>query len=363
MPEVLGSFTEAEIAEIAQDVQIPEQAGASPTERFVRQISELVALRVAAGEAEGISIILRSDALASDVEGQTCERFPYLRNGHDPISQRVFVSNAVLGLAYAIQVDESAADQMAAVQQAGFGRLPALIIDWRGDAPKAALYGSGVDNPDDVQDVYLTETDITPEDLKAGLDDFYTKRLRTPSLVVQGNSVRVWGEEPAKGWPAERPEEKIQGVLMNFLYARYSRFDVRAEVVNEDGRLDLIIFAKLFDGSGAKIVKNVWVLELKALTDRTSTGGPVAAKAVEHAIEKGLTQAISYKEAGHVNQAAMCCFDMRSTDLGNEAVFDHVTKEANDNEVHLWRWYLYRSSEANRAARRKERLAANPAEA
>ncbi|MEJ2815016.1 hypothetical protein [Caulobacter sp. CCG-8] len=364
MPEALGNFTQDEIRGLAQEVQIPERAGTSPTERFVRQISELVALRVAAGEDKGVSIILRSDALESDVEGKNCERVPYLRNGQDAISQKIFVSNTVLGLAYAIHVDDSAADQMAAVQQAGLGGLPALIIDWRGAVPKAALYGSGVDDPGDVEDVYLTETDITPEDLKAGLDEFYTKRLRTPSLVVQGNSVRIWAEgKAAQGWPADRPEEKIQGVLMSFLHARYSRFEVRAEVVNEDGRLDLKIFAKLFDATGAKIIKNVWVLELKALTDRTTTGTSQSAAKIDEAIEKGLTQAISYKDAEHVNQAALCCFDMRATDLGPKT-FEKVAQEANDNDVHLWRWYLYRSAEASRLAKREERLAAaRPAEA
>lgn len=358
MPNALGTFTEDEIRGLAQEVQIPERAGTSPTERFVRQISELVALRVAAGEAKGVSIILRSDALESDIEGRSCVRVPFLRNGQDAISQKIFVSNTVLGLAYAIVVEDDAVDQMAAVQQAGLGGLPALIIDWRGVAPKATLYGSGVDDPSDVEDVYLTETDISSEDLKQGLDEFYTKRLRTPSLVIQGNSVRVWAKDKAaQGWPTDRPEEKIQGVLMSFLHARYSRFEVRAEVVNEDGRLDLKIFAKTFDGAGAKIIKNVWVLELKALTDRTSTGTSVPPTKTDEAIEKGLTQAISYMDAEHVNNAALCCFDMRATDVGPKT-FEKVAQEANDNGVHLWRWYLYRNAEDSRKAKREERLSA-----
>jgi hypothetical protein len=355
MPEDFGTFTEAEIAGLAQDLQIPELAGVSPTERFVRQISELVALRLVAGETEGVSIILRSDALESDIEGRNCERFPYLRNGKDAISSKIFISNAMLGLAYAVSI-EGANDEMEAVQIAGLGSLPALLIDWRGDTPRATLYCSGVSNPEDIQDVYLTETDITPEDLKAGLDEFYTKRLRTPSLVVQGHSMRIWGT-PSQGLPAERPEERIQGVLMSFLFARYSRFDVRAEVVTEDGRLDIKIFAKLFDSKGDKIVKNVWVLELKALTDRTSTGGVVGAKVVDEALQKGLTQAISYKDADHINQAALCCFDMRASDVGDAAVFSQIVQEANDNEIHLWRWYLYRSAEASRDAKRANRIA------
>jgi len=357
MPDALGSFTQADIAGLAHDVQIPENAGASPTQRFVRYISDLVKMRLEAGEASGVSIILRSDALESDVEGRNCTRHPYLRTGQDALSQKVFISNAVLGLAYAIPIDV-ADDEMLAVQKAGLGKLPALIIDWRGDIPRAALYGSGVDHPDDVQDVYLTESDISPADLKAGLDEFYKKRLRTPSLVVQGHSIRIWGEKPSLGWPADRPEERIQGVLMNHLQARYTRFDIRAETANDDGRLDLKISAKLYDGTGEKIIKNVWVLELKALTDRTVNGNPVPKATVEEAILKGLTQAISYKDADHINQAALCCFDMRATDDGDDAAFSAVVEEANDNDIHLWRWFLYRGSAPNRDAKRKARLAA-----
>jgi hypothetical protein len=355
MPEDIGSFTVAEIEELAQDVQIPELAGASPTERFVRQISELVTLRLAAGEDEGISIILRSDALETDIEGRNCERFPYLRNGKDAISRKIFVSNAMLGLAYAVPAVDDASDEMEAVQKAGLGTLPALVIDWRGDMPRATLYRTGVDNPEDIQDVYLTDADITPEDLKAGLDEFYAKRLRTPSLIVQGHSVRIWGK-PAQGWPAERPEERIQGVLMSFLFARYSRFAIRAEAVTEDGRLDIKIFAKLHDAIGDKIVKNVWVLELKALTDKSSTGSTVSPSVVEEALQKGLTQAICYKDADHVNQAALCCFDMRAADQGDATAFSKIIQEANDNDVHLWRWYLYRTAEASRDAKRAIRV-------
>jgi hypothetical protein len=137
---------------------------------------------------------------------------------------------------------------------------------------------------------------------------------------------------------------------------------VRAEVVNEDGRLDLLIFAKLRDPTGAKIVKKVWVLELKALVDRSSSGKTLGPSLTDDAIQKGLTQAVTYLESEHVNQAALCCFDMRATDLGDAAVFSHVQTEANDNKINLWRWFLHRSSDDARNAKRSTRLAAKSAE-
>lgn len=356
MSDYTGNFTQDEIAQVALEVRIPEEAGVSPTQRFVKQVSNLVALRIAAGETKGVTIFLQSDALESDVEGRSWQRFPYLRGGNDPVSCKILLSNAALGTAYAV-TNDTVEDQVAGVLAAGLGALPAMVVDWRGEVPKAMLYGLGVANPDDVQDVYIIEAEITADDLKAGLDEFYKKRLRTPSLVVQGHSMRIWASPSSKGWPADRPEERIQGVLLSYLYARYSRYEIRAEVDNQEGRLDLLIFAKMHDTKGAKIVKKLWILELKALTDRTSTGASVSEAVTREAIEKGLTQAISYRDVEHVNHAAVCCFDMRTDDLDDAAVFSHVQQEANDNDVHLWRWFMYRSAEASRDAARAERLA------
>lgn len=69
MVEELGNFTQAEIESLAHEVRLPEGAGETPTQRFVKQVSNLVALRIQAGETVGISVFLRSDALDSDIEG------------------------------------------------------------------------------------------------------------------------------------------------------------------------------------------------------------------------------------------------------------------------------------------------------
>ncbi len=348
MPETLGAFTQDEIASFVHEVKFPENSGTTPTDRFVKQISDLVQVRTKAGEAKGFSVILRSDALDTDVRGRNYPSLPLFRNGLDALSQGIFLSNALLVQAYAVPLNSNNGDIFTEVKNAGYGNLPALVIDWRGDEPKATLFASGVENQDDLQEIYLTETEISASHLREGLEDFYNKRLRTPSLLIQGHSVKVWGEKPSDGWPATRPEERIQGILMTFLMARYSRFSVRAEVNTEDGRLDLKIFAKLLDNTGTKYVKNIWVLELKALTDRTSTGGHVPNSVTEEAIEKGLIQAASYKDSEHVNNAALCCFDMRENDLGDEVTFANIADRAKANGIHLWRWFLHRSTEASR---------------
>ncbi len=362
MSEDIGNFTQDYIAEVVREVGVPENAGVEPLQRFVKQVSDLIALRLSVGEGDGLTVLLQSDALESDVEGRGWARIPLLRNGNDAISCRILLSNAALAVGYAVNDDEAAADQLEAVSKAGLGRHPAIVIDWRGDLPKATLFGSGVDNIDDVQDVNLADDTILTADLKDVLDDFYRKRLRTPQLVVQGGSQRIWGQA-VKGIPSENVEKRIQGVLMNYLFASYPRFHMRAEVNNEEGRLDLIIFAKQYDQKGDKIVKPLWILELKALTDRDSSGNSISPAVTKGAIEKGLSQAISYRDSEHANHAALCCFDMRSEDFTDAVVFAEIQQEANDNHVSLWRWFMLRSSESSRDESRAKRLAIKRAEA
>jgi len=139
---------------------------------------------------------------------------------------------------------------------------------------------------------------------------------------------------------------------MTHLLGRWPRLFVRAEVINEDGRLDLEVFAKLKDPVGENVVKILWILELKALADKGSTGSKVYDTTIRAAIKKGLGQALAYREAQHGNQIALCCFDMRATNLTDAEVFKEIATEANDNDVRLWRWYLYRSTEEAREAKR-----------
>jgi len=97
---------------------------------------------------------------------------------------------------------------------------------------------------------------------------------------------------------------------------------------------------------------NEWVLELKALCDKTSTtGNPVPESNIREAVEGGLEQAIGYKTSLHAVNAALCCFDMRATDEGDEKCFEHVANAAAAESVPLWRWYLYRSTKHSRAAK------------
>jgi len=361
MANRLGGISLSEIEAASNEQPFPVNAGATPGERFVLRISMLVATRLEKGENGGIAVFLQSDALATDAERYKMNFSPLLANGNDKITEKVWLSNAVLGGAYALDVDcGDFGGIFASIQEAGFGCLPAVVIDWRGDVPIGRLYSHGILELEHVQDVEFAYHEISESNLKDCLDNFHRTSLQTPQRVREGHAEAFWNDS-RKGWPAHRPEERIQGKLIQHLRARYTRHQVRAEEKNDDGIADLVIFSHETSVSGKRIVAKEWVLELKALADHTSTGDAVAKTAIPAAIEKGLTQAIAYREKEHAQRAALCCYDMRAED--DASCFDHIKQEAAAEKVVLWRWYLFRSSEASRTADRTDRENLNRAQA
>lgn len=361
MANSLGGISLSEIEAAAAEQPFPINAGATPGERFVLKISNLVATRLEKGEAGGIAVFLQSDALATDSERYKSNFAPLLATGNDKITERVWLSNAVLGGAYALDVDcADFGGIFVSIQDAGFGRLPAVVIDWRGEVPIGRLYSRGVCELEHVQEVEFAYHEISEESLKDCLDNFHRTSLQTPQRVKEGHAEAVWND-PRKGWPAHRPEERIQGKLIQHLRARYTRHQVRAEEKNDDGIADLVIFSHETSVSGKRIVAKEWVLELKALADHTTSGENISKSVISAAIQKGLTQAIAYREKEHAQRAALCCYDMRTDDDGS--CFDHINDEATSEKVVLWRWFLFRSSEASRDADRADRESLNRAQA
>ena len=191
---------------------------------------------------------------------------------------------------------------------------------------------------------------IGEEDMKAVLDRFYESGLRTPSAASKGGVQKVW-KTASKGVPAERPEQRIQGRLLDWLKSHFLNHDVRPEVDNDEGRVDIVIFLKTPDEHKRMLVRNDWVLELKALNDKSSKEEAIGEAELKGRVKKGLTQVIAYKAALPSEFAALCCYDLRKEDIGDEKCFKEVAKAAKQNEIHLWRWYLHRNAESARNAR------------
>lgn len=348
MDRQFGGIGLEEIENASNTIPFPDNAGASPSERFVLKISTLVTTRQQQGESGGYSVFLRSDSLNSDAHHYGGDFVPLIATGNDPISEKIWLSNATLGGAYSKDISGcDAAKIFALVEETGLPHLPALIIDWRGDAPVGRFYPNGLSDMDNVQEVQLAYEPITEVDLKACLDSAHRTSLATPQRVSEGHAEKIWNDA-AKGWPASRAEERIQGKIIQHLRARYTKHVVRAERKNDEGRLDLLIFARTNDVGGNKVVVNEWILELKALTDRTDSGGEVKLPEVRKRVSDGLIQAIAYRNDEHAQNAALCCYDMRKDDEGDDNCFQEIRVDAEKEAIRLWRWILHRTTKKAR---------------
>lgn len=328
----------------------PSLAGASIQTRFVRKIADLVSARAGLGEKGEFSVFLLSEALHDDTAGHDCEEVPLVANGQDVISNQVWIATARFGTAFRCKLPW--ADQStlyAAIRSAGLGHLPALVVDWRSATPIGTIYAGGLNRSDDNSKVVFESSPISASSLRAVLDRFWAKCLRTPGLSVEGHAMKVW-ETASKGIPAERPEERIQGKLLDAIKTHFTRHEMRAEPYTDDGRIDILIWSSTVSMAGMPVQLNEWVLELKAITDRTSTDQPKPPSRVNPELQGGLEQAMAYRGRTKALHAALCCYDMRAKDVGDVATFSTIAAEASRNDVALWRWYMFRTTSAARHA-------------
>jgi len=164
--------------------------------------------------------------------------------------------------------------------------------------------------------------------------------------VIDGHGERIW-DDPSKGVPMSRPEERIERRLLDRLKSVYPEYRARAELPTEDGYIDLALEAKDRNLGGLPVWRCDWVLELKALAEKTASGEKSTA---DHpaAIAKGLQQAAAYGKREDALAKGLCVYDMRAAKLSDDEVFEPFRDDAAKYAVELWRWRLLRSSEEGR---------------
>ncbi|WP_146620058.1 hypothetical protein [Acuticoccus sediminis] len=350
-----GGIEPAEIEEFIRSANLPQDTGSSADARFCFGVAKLVATRVVHGESGDFSVFVSTDAIRIDEERLACDRVMMLQHGNDPITGHIWITTIGITTSLRLRIDITSEESITAgLEDAGLGNRPAVVVDWRGSSPSGRLYSTGVSNHDISHPVnFDCSTPVSEGQLKRTLDLFYETVLRTPSATTMGHKLAIWGAnsgDARKGIPSSRPEERIQGRLLDSLRLSIPGLTWRAEPVTEDGRADLV-GSRPTSAGGIRATVTEWILELKALADKTSTGNPVSATKIAEAIIKGVEQAIAYRDNHHALQAAVCYFDMRATDEGDAVSFADIRDLASGENISLWRWYMFRSTDAARHAK------------
>ncbi|QQM31716.1 hypothetical protein JET14_05980 [Martelella lutilitoris] len=343
-----GGVSSSEIESFITNSRLPELAGADDTIRFGVRVAKLINLRLAQRETGDFSAFILDQSLANQSPTKfDLKEFPLLANGADAVSGKLWLTSCTLRTSHELVLTwTDQASLFQTIRHADLSEKPTMIVDWRPSTPVVLFYRKGIKNQEDVVEVSLEDGPMSEHELEKALNLFYHRCLRTPALAAEGHAKKIWRKSD-KGIPDPRPEEAIQGRLMDGLRVAFVKYNFRAETFTDDGRADIEIW-RYSNSEGQKARVTDWILELKALADKTTTGSSVSDSKCREAIRSGLEQAVAYKQRLNAGRAALCCYDMRREDIGHEKCFTEIAESAATAEVPLWRWFLFRGTADSR---------------
>ena len=330
---------------VGADADLPDHT------RFVHRVVRAVLARVAAAEQRGeqdepdIAIFVLTPSPPDAVKD--AKRVPMLHNGLTSVTGRLwFATPAVISARY-VELPEGADDDTRfsyVENDLGLGSEPAVIFDSRVTSGRLLWYPEGLGQPEIVEFKPLAG-DVTQGDVFAAMDHLYHECFVTPSGLPQ--QVNLWNNTN-QHWPRDDAEALIQSHLKAGLALRFPYCTIRHEQTQQAGRTDLEI--EEYTSNDRSSVVYHGILELKVLRSFRRSGGKVAPSEVRGAIADGVSQAGSYRDVKGARWSALCCYDMRQHDAGDEACFDHVQESAATSRVDLKRWFLYASPAEYRKA-------------
>lgn len=193
-------------------------------------------------------------------------------------------------------------------------------------------------------DVPLCISQVTVGEVLDSITALYEQELVTPDGM---GPLKIW-QNSSKGWPSSTAEKAVQQLVRVGLITRFSPLSIRQEQSGKVGRTDIEIVEVRREPENASIYHAL--LELKVLRSYSENGAVVAPAFVQEHITDGVNQAFAYGSDKAAKEKMLCCFDMRTEDVGDASTFAHVAETASTLKVSMSRWFLYSSSEAYREA-------------
>ncbi|WP_300530302.1 hypothetical protein [Maricaulis sp.] len=339
---------------LAERKRPPTSAGTSPMTRFMRAAAKLVHDRHASGNTKGHSVIILSstptetlmefDGAANAIQTAT------FKSGSSEMDDHIWIVNPSLLRATGCAMGTPFSEMIGRIEASNLGGLPTIIVEWTSARPFMGAYPTGMRNPDDSVEVKFADEPITSDEVQETLNQLHSRALETPFLLNQGNQESPWNDA-GKAIPKSQAEILVHWRVHDCLAQKFAhdRFDVRSEADTAKGRLDLQL-CRWFDGGPGfnEALTCDGVLELKVLRSKTSGGNPVSDNDNEKNVAKGLIQAHQYRSEKKADWVALCCYDMRATQVANPNCLDKFATQAAADETAIWYWPLRQNAEAAR---------------
>lgn len=329
---------------VGADSDLPDEV------RFVAGIAKLV-VRCIAQATDGIDSPTPAIFLLAPVPVAAAERFgpkrvPMLDNGLTPVNGRLWFVSPVVVVGSYIELEDYDDDRIFGfvTDELQLGDAPAIVFDPRTRALEVRLYRKGLNYPEEYEASSVGCVDLGLPRILEVVDLIHGRCFITPDAQEQAGL--LWHDK-AKFIPVENAEKVVQFYLRVGLTTAFPVCTVRTEQHGLPGRLDLEIEeSDAVDRS--QFIRHA-ILELKVLRSFWSTGTPVSEEYTRDWVESGVKQAAAYRNERHARAAALCCFDMRCDDTGQDC-FRHVIELATTHRVLLKVWFLYASSKQYRDA-------------
>jgi hypothetical protein len=330
----------ARLAGLGDAAGLPEDA------RFRTQVARLIIKREENENAEfdqPAAFVLVSPEEFEDLKASR-DIEPLIHTGARRLTGRIhFVqATAIRSIVEEVNGDDVAMfERIAALQLA---TRPTLIYVPQKPRSTLSYYPNGCESDTGMQTISLGVETVTPEAVEEVINAAHAQHFVTPD---ESGPYKIW-KYPSSGTPVRLAEQGIQQLLRLGLIGRFLHCSIRSEQPGKIGRTDLEV---VDDRSGpVGTVIHHAVLELKVLRSRGETGTAVSDKDMLDHMEEGLEQAHGYARDKNSRMGILCCFDMRDQDVGDAQSFSHISSRGAELGVRLRRWYLYRSSNAWRAA-------------
>ncbi|WP_155769858.1 hypothetical protein [Burkholderia vietnamiensis] len=238
------------------------------------------------------------------------------------------------------------------VTELGYDDRPTLLYVPSDGESSLSYYPKGMRTDDGSREVILKFGQVTEAEIHETLQAIYRSELCTPDNM---GPIKLWADAP-KGYPINQAERTVQQMIRHALVGRFLWCTILQEQPGKSGRTDLEIVDDRTGKPGT--IYHHALLELKVLRSFGSTGEAYNATTVQDAIAEGVNQAHSYGTAKNSVLRMLCCYDMRTNDVGDDATFIQVKDRATTLSIRLKRWYLYRTSQDYRDATVDQHLAA-----
>ena len=269
---------------------------------------------------------------------QGCQWEPMLNDGATRVNGRLWFTSVVARTGHYVELPEFASNAELfsfVIDSIKMGELPTLLYNPKVSKLPLRWFPKGLSQPEIAESKPLAGN-VKPDDVFEAINNLHRQSLVTPDGLPKVDS--LW-ENSARYWPSKYAESRVQTQVKSALLGRFPYCIVRPEQPQPAGRTDLEI--ELFDSVNSGGNTRHAIIELKVLRSFWSTGTEVPNSTTRKWIKEGVLQAAAYRIEKKALWSALCCFDMRKTNTGDDDCFDPVRADANNLNVILKRWFLY----------------------